>query len=391
MFHREDDLYRQADAAFGLGADGVILVPWQLALGPDDVHEIGERLAPSSADPSAVAIEWTGCSLMPRWRSKSGSSSTDATRRAGNGRGASTTARLVDIAAEADELGADCIWLTEHHGFDDGYLPSRSCSPPRSPPAPGEPGSAPRSRSRRSVIRVTSPKRRRSSISSPADGSSWGSARATSRASSSAFGVDMATRFTDLDETYRSCVSCSTSRGSPLHRCNRTCPSGSATSSEIGARKAGRLGAPLLSIRRSSVAAYLEGLARGRSRRVEALTSPVTSTSSSPTIRKPPTSGSLLITCTNSTPTTRARVGRCSSSTTWETVAAKVESASPCTSPCSPSTKPSPMCGPASTAFPVDHVYTWSTVAEMPDDLAARHRELWLGPVRDAHVDDHPS
>src|SRR5215510_8381839 len=30
--------------------------------------------------------------------------------------------RLVDVAAEADELGADCIWLTEHHGFDDGYL-----------------------------------------------------------------------------------------------------------------------------------------------------------------------------------------------------------------------------------------------------------------------------
>ena len=34
--------------------------------------------------------------------------------------------------------------------------------------------------------------------------------------------------------------------------------------------------------------------------------------------------------------------------------------------------------------LPVEHVYTWSTVAEMPDDLAARHRELWLGPVRDA-------
>ncbi|HZX53098.1 MAG TPA: LLM class flavin-dependent oxidoreductase [Ilumatobacteraceae bacterium] len=31
-------------------------------------------------------------------------------------------ARLVDIAAEADDLGADCIWLTEHHGFEDGYL-----------------------------------------------------------------------------------------------------------------------------------------------------------------------------------------------------------------------------------------------------------------------------
>jgi hypothetical protein len=34
--------------------------------------------------------------------------------------------------------------------------------------------------------------------------------------------------------------------------------------------------------------------------------------------------------------------------------------------------------------IPVAHVYTWSTVAEMPEELAARHRELWLGPVREA-------
>ena len=36
--------------------------------------------------------------------------------------------------------------------------------------------------------------------------------------------------------------------------------------------------------------------------------------------------------------------------------------------------------------LPVEHVYTWSTVAEMPDDLAARHRELSLGPVRDTLI-----
>jgi alkanesulfonate monooxygenase SsuD/methylene tetrahydromethanopterin reductase-like flavin-dependent oxidoreductase (luciferase family) len=44
LFHRVDDVYRKVDEAFGIGADGVILVPWQLALGPDDVHRIGERL-----------------------------------------------------------------------------------------------------------------------------------------------------------------------------------------------------------------------------------------------------------------------------------------------------------------------------------------------------------
>ena len=44
MFHRVDDVSRQVEAAFGLGADGIILVPWQLVLGPDDVHAVGERL-----------------------------------------------------------------------------------------------------------------------------------------------------------------------------------------------------------------------------------------------------------------------------------------------------------------------------------------------------------
>jgi len=45
MFHRvNDDVFARADEAFALGADGVILVPWQLALGPDDFHSIGERL-----------------------------------------------------------------------------------------------------------------------------------------------------------------------------------------------------------------------------------------------------------------------------------------------------------------------------------------------------------
>jgi alkanesulfonate monooxygenase SsuD/methylene tetrahydromethanopterin reductase-like flavin-dependent oxidoreductase (luciferase family) len=44
MFTEIDQLYGRVEKAFGVGADGIILVPWQLALGPDDVHAIGERL-----------------------------------------------------------------------------------------------------------------------------------------------------------------------------------------------------------------------------------------------------------------------------------------------------------------------------------------------------------
>jgi alkanesulfonate monooxygenase SsuD/methylene tetrahydromethanopterin reductase-like flavin-dependent oxidoreductase (luciferase family) len=44
MFRRVDDLDGQVEAAFHAGADGVILVPWKLVFGPDEVHAIGERL-----------------------------------------------------------------------------------------------------------------------------------------------------------------------------------------------------------------------------------------------------------------------------------------------------------------------------------------------------------
>lgn len=32
-------------------------------------------------------------------------------------------ARTLDLATRAEALGLDTVWLTEHHGFDDGYLP----------------------------------------------------------------------------------------------------------------------------------------------------------------------------------------------------------------------------------------------------------------------------
>jgi alkanesulfonate monooxygenase SsuD/methylene tetrahydromethanopterin reductase-like flavin-dependent oxidoreductase (luciferase family) len=44
MFTDVDQIDGRVEKAFGIGADGIILVPWQVALGPDDFHAIGERL-----------------------------------------------------------------------------------------------------------------------------------------------------------------------------------------------------------------------------------------------------------------------------------------------------------------------------------------------------------
>lgn len=44
MFHRLEDLYRQVEEAFDAGSEGVVLIPWQLALSPDDIAGIGAGL-----------------------------------------------------------------------------------------------------------------------------------------------------------------------------------------------------------------------------------------------------------------------------------------------------------------------------------------------------------
>jgi alkanesulfonate monooxygenase SsuD/methylene tetrahydromethanopterin reductase-like flavin-dependent oxidoreductase (luciferase family) len=291
--------------------------------------------------------------------------------------------RLVDVAVEADELGADCIWLTEHHGFDDGYLTQ---------PLVLAAAIAARTRRARIGTAVTlAPIRHPRHLAEEAvvvdllsDGRlELGIGAGYVPDEFDMFGADLATRFADLDATYtrlRDLFDGSALTPPPLQE---RLPVWLGYQLPVGARKAGRLGASLLSIRRPVAAAYLEGLAEGghdpsTARLAGDVDIIVADDPEAAYERIAPH----YLHQINSYSAAAGRPGfrrddlgdrrgegraRVAVSlqvlTVDETIAAvraRVD------------------------GLPVEHVYTWSTVAEMPDDLAARHRELWLGPVRDA-------
>jgi alkanesulfonate monooxygenase SsuD/methylene tetrahydromethanopterin reductase-like flavin-dependent oxidoreductase (luciferase family) len=291
--------------------------------------------------------------------------------------------RLVDVAAEADALGADCLWLTEHHGFEDGYLAQ---------PLVLAAAIATRTRRARIGTAVTlAPIRHPLHLAEEAavvDLLSGGRLELGIGAGYvpgefDAFGADMDTRFRALDATYRQLRALFDEPGLTPPPQQSSLPVWLGYQLAVGARKAGRFGAPLLSIRRSTVAAYLEGLAEGghdpsHARLAGDVDIIVADDPEAAYARIAPhflhqvnsynrAAGRPLLhpeDLGDRVGAGRARVAIPLTVLTVDEAIAEVQR--------------------RVDGLPVEHVYTWSTVAEMPDDLAARHRELWLGPVRDA-------
>ena len=78
----------------------------------------------------------------------------------------------LEMCEEAERLGADSVWFSEHHGFEDGYLPQPlTFAAAAAARAPAGSGSAPASSSRRCARPRSWPRRRRWSTSSAAAGS----------------------------------------------------------------------------------------------------------------------------------------------------------------------------------------------------------------------------
>jgi alkanesulfonate monooxygenase SsuD/methylene tetrahydromethanopterin reductase-like flavin-dependent oxidoreductase (luciferase family) len=296
-------------------------------------------------------------------------------------------ARLVEIAAEADELGADCIWLTEHHGFDDGYLTqplvlaaaiaarTRRCrigtavtlAPIRHPRHLAEEAA---------VVDLLSGGRLELGIGAGYVPSEF-----------EMFGVDISSRFADLDAMFLHLRELFDQPGMMPPPQQPHLPVWLGYQQPIGARKAGRVGAALLSIRRAVAAAYLEGLAEGGhdpsiARLAGDVDIIVADDPESAYRRIAPhylhqinsyagAAGRPLLALEDLGDRRgegRARVAVHLQVLTVDEAVADVTA--------------------RVDGLPVEHVYTWSTVAEMPDDLATRHRELWLGPVRNALTSD---
>jgi alkanesulfonate monooxygenase SsuD/methylene tetrahydromethanopterin reductase-like flavin-dependent oxidoreductase (luciferase family) len=291
--------------------------------------------------------------------------------------------RIVDIAVEADELGADCIWLTEHHGFDDGYLTQ---------PLVLAAAIAARTRRARIGTAVTlAPIRHPLHLAEEAvvvdllsDGRlELGIGAGYVPNEFEVFGVEMSSRFTDLDATYTTLREMFDGPGLRPAPLQPHLPVWLGYGQAIGARKAGRLGAPLLSIRRASAAAYLEGLAEGgHDPSVARLAGDVdVIVADDPEAAYQRIAPHYLHQLNSYNGAAgrplhqlddlgdrrgqgRARVALFLQVLSVDEAVADVRT--------------------RIDGLPVEHVYTWSTVAEMPDDLATRHRELWLGPVRSA-------
>jgi hypothetical protein len=197
------------------------------------------------------------------------------------------------------------------------------------------------------------------------------------------FGVDMVSRFADLDAMYTKLRELFDGPGVTPAPVQPHLPVWLGYGQAVGARKAGRLGAPLLSIRRSTAASYVEGLADGghdpSTARLAGDVDVIVADDPEAAYQRIAPHYLHQINSYNGAAGRplvrpeelgdrrgqgRARVAVFLQVLTVDEAVADVRA--------------------RVDGLPVEHVYTWSTVAEMPEDLAARHRELWLGPVRNA-------
>ena len=169
----------------------------------------------------------------------------------------------IDLAVEAERLGLDSVWVSEHHLFDDGYLPQ---------PFPLLAAIAARTtRVLLGTAIVVAPLHHPMEIAEQAavvDIISNGRLRVGlgagyARREFDAFGADLGTRYRTTDNRIREVRALLDDGGVTPSPIQRPFPIWAGYQGPQGARRGGRLGCGLLSLNAELLAPYREGLVEG--------------------------------------------------------------------------------------------------------------------------------
>jgi alkanesulfonate monooxygenase SsuD/methylene tetrahydromethanopterin reductase-like flavin-dependent oxidoreductase (luciferase family) len=298
-------------------------------------------------------------------------------------------ARTLDLLSGAEGLGCEGVWLTEHHLFEDGYL---------SQPLVLAAALAARTRNVRlgtAVLlgNVRHPRHiaeEAAMVDLVSDGRfDLGLGAGYAQSEYDAFGVDMARRFDRNDTT--------------ALEVQRLLASGSVTPGPVqdplpiwmgyqgpkGAGRAGRAGLGLLSLDRSLLEPYVEGLRSGghdpASARMSGLVEIIVADDPEAAVDR------LLPHWVHQQNTYRALMRKPDGSPLTPIDADKARAklaGSTQLGTCKVLDLDGAIREVTSrlAGLPAVHAYTWLSLGDMPDDLVERHVELWCGPVREAVV-----
>ncbi|MGI9600997.1 MAG: LLM class flavin-dependent oxidoreductase [Acidimicrobiales bacterium] len=298
----------------------------------------------------------------------------------------------IELVIEAERLGADSVWLSEHHLFDDGYLPQPLTF------AAALAAVTDRIRLGTAVLLAPlwNPARLAEEIA-VVDNLSNGRLTIGLGAGYSApefelYGSPTARRYGRTDELVRE-LRRLLGPGGPIT------PPALQQPPEVwlgyqgpqGARRAGLLGAPLLSLNPSSLAPYREALSEAghgadAARMAGVVTVVVADDPDDAFERVLPHALHQINTYREAA---AAGTGRTPSPVTAEKLRTARHEHTGVVSPLEVMTSDRTIewLRGRVADLPVEEVFCWASVAGMPDELVQRHLELWLGEVRPAIAD----
>jgi alkanesulfonate monooxygenase SsuD/methylene tetrahydromethanopterin reductase-like flavin-dependent oxidoreductase (luciferase family) len=297
----------------------------------------------------------------------------------------------LDLVVEAERLGLDSAWFSEHHSFDDGYLPQ-----------PLTMAAAVAARTTRIGIGtaiIVAPLHHPRELAEQAaiidilsDGRlTIGLGAGYVQHEFDSFGADITRRYTTTDQRVRELRALLDEDGGvtppPVQR---PFPIWLGYQGPQGARRAGRLGCGLLSLDPSLVEPYRAGLAEGghdpASARMKGLLGLIVADDPDDAFER-----LLPYTC-HQLNTYRAAAAAGSGKTPSLITPEKLREQRAVPGRVPPIEVHTPdgaverLRGIAA-AVPADEIYCWASVAGMPDDLVARHVELLATQVRPALAD----